>query len=136
MAENLIIGGQRPTLPDGVFFWPDSLPLAQLNSLSSTVRDGRIISKMDQGPPKIRRGYVNQPIDFSGRFKMTAEQRQEYERFYRDDLLNGLLLVAMPVKDSRGLAYSFSKIISWSEWAQISPSRWSITLSFVEVGRP
>ncbi|MBX2809509.1 MAG: hypothetical protein KTR20_12865 [Cellvibrionaceae bacterium] len=134
---DFIIGGTRPALPDGVVYWPDTLPKPQFNGYSFTERDGRIITDVAQGAPRVRRGYRHMPTDYQCVFKLTREQLAIYRRFYRIDLDYGVLAVAMPILDERGIAYVYLRILRWSSIEPLdSQKRFSLQLTFVEVGRP
>lgn len=72
--------------------WPAvQLGNIQYGGIQATREDGRIRTKMDVGPAKVRRrtSAVAQPTSIPVEF--TGEQMSDFWAFYRDSLLEGTL---------------------------------------------
>lgn len=72
--------------------WPDTLPKTLLlEGLSATRKSSVVRTQMDAGPFKTRRRYTSSVKNYKGKMLLTHEQRNELERFYREQLADGVL---------------------------------------------
>lgn len=70
--------------------WPAGLPQCfSLEGYSIQPRENVIREQMDVGPPKVRRRASVAVVDVTGEFKMTAQQRLQFDAFYRGVLFHG-----------------------------------------------
>ncbi len=137
MSEKILINRLPDVLPDGVQSWPESLPDPLYSGYQFSERDGRVITEMQQGPPRIRRGVVNQPRSFSLNFIFSRDQLNTFIGLYRDDMQSGTLPVSIVVSDERGFAYSYIKIMNQLSYRPVTRSGYfSVTINAIEVGRP
>ena len=82
--------------------WPDSLPRAQRQGHSYTQRDARVITNMQQGPPRMRRIFKNVPRTYRLQFRLSQTQLKTFEDFYENILDGGVKPTYIPVLDDSG----------------------------------
>jgi hypothetical protein len=83
--------------------WPNTLPNPQRDGHAYTRQDGRVISDMDQGAPRMRQRFANTPRKFDLDFVMTSTQLAAFEALWDGSMQGGVLPVAMPIRDATGV---------------------------------
>ncbi|MEG9884424.1 MAG: hypothetical protein V6Z86_07385 [Hyphomicrobiales bacterium] len=84
--------------------WPKTLPQkVNREDYASSVPDGRLISKMEGGPAKLRRRFSYRPRLASCSCAMDRGQLQTLRRFIDDDLEGGVLPFRFPAIDEDGI---------------------------------
>lgn len=119
-------------LPAGVVLWPKELPCSTPSGYGFEKVDGRRITEMDQGPPRVRLVYKNTPQLADMAFLMTEEQYQLYERFYREDAKNGSMVVRIPALNGEGISYWDVRFLKKSKTA-IDGLNYRFSISVVSV---
>lgn len=69
--------------------WPASLPAPLVGSSYSPV-DPQISTPMQDGRTFVRRNFTAVPVGFTASWLMTDAQAVEFERFYKEDLGDGV----------------------------------------------
>lgn len=66
--------------------WPSDLPL-RLNreGFSEGLRDGRLTTKMERGPSKMRRASSSDPRPIMASIRVTVAERDIFERFWEEN---------------------------------------------------
>lgn len=119
-------------LPDGVLLWPRELGSPLRSGYAWSKADGRRMTGMEQGPPRIDFEYIEAPTQFSCSFKFTAQQKKRYVDFFNNDLYVGRLPTRIPLIDENGLVYRDVFIASPLAFA-MRGSYWTTTLTLVSV---
>lgn len=83
--------------------WPASLPSSLRANYTIDERDGRLITDMDQGPPRFRKRFENTPTQYQLTFIFNGSQLGIFRAFYRTTLNGGLDSVDMPILDEDGV---------------------------------
>jgi len=69
--------------------WPDSLPNPILSDFSETFEPNNIETTMLSGRTFLRRRFSKNTLTTNMSFIFNDEQKQTFENFFRDTLLNG-----------------------------------------------
>lgn len=77
--------------------WPAGLPNPSSSNYSITPGDGRVITKMEQGPRRIRKRFVNVPNAFRVSLQLTKAEFETFKTFWTTTLDDGLKTVNMPL---------------------------------------
>lgn len=71
-------------------FWPEDLPQSPLiDGFQETLPDNLLRTKMEQGPPKLRRRGTDAPAKITATFLLDAAQCALLAAFYTDTLAGG-----------------------------------------------
>lgn len=77
--------------------WPFTLPQEYQQSGFSVTPQGVLLrTKMDSGPPKVRRNYTGGISDLSGNMVMTNDQLNTFIDFFENDLGYGVNIFNLP----------------------------------------
>lgn len=71
--------------------WPDDLPRIMRSGYGRTLPDGRMATKSDSGPPRVRRRYSAAPAPMQATIDVSVDQRQRFWRFWLEDTASGSL---------------------------------------------
>lgn len=72
-----------------VLAWPAQLPRMTLAGYGEAFADGRLKSKTDMGPGKIRRRFSAAPVRVTGQVVLSGDQPATLERFYNETTARG-----------------------------------------------
>lgn len=71
--------------------WPENLPQSPLlDGLQETLPDNVLRTKMEQGPPKLRRRGTDAPAKITAQFLLDTTQCGVLENFYAETLAGGV----------------------------------------------
>ncbi len=85
--------------------WPGELPQRVLvDGYSEKQRDGRLFSRTQSGPGKVRRRYSSAVLQVSASLVVTYAQKSRFERFWEEETAGGSLPFIMPDQTHDGLA--------------------------------
>ncbi len=76
--------------------YPDDLPRPRRDGYSQTLPDGRLATKRDAGPPRVRRRFSAAPGVLQMVIDLTLDQRARFWRFWEEDAGGGSLPFWMP----------------------------------------
>ncbi|CAN2532527.1 hypothetical+protein [Methylocapsa aurea] len=80
-----------------LIYWPPELPQHVLqDGYSQGMRDGRMFSKMDRGPPKSRRRSSASAIKVQAKILVSVSTLARFDRFWNDETQEGSLPFVMP----------------------------------------
>lgn len=112
--------------------WPATLPVAALRAgYSFEDADGRVVTDMDQGAPRVRRLYTNTPRSFNVVFSMTPAQLAIWQVFYRDALYGGAAAVDLPVFEAAGAVVRTVLILRCNPLTFDDANTWNVGLQVV-----
>mgnify|MGYP006403042955 CR=1 FL=1 len=77
--------------------WPSTLPKASVSGYQRKRGDGRVITKPEQGPRRIRKRFENVPDEYSLSFVMNLQQLAIWNDLWDDDLNGGVNYLTVPV---------------------------------------
>jgi len=84
--------------------WPASLPQRVLrDGYSEKLRDGRLFSRTQSGPGKVRRRYSSAVLPVSASIIVDYAQKSRLEQFWIEDTVYGSLPFTMPDQTHDGL---------------------------------
>lgn len=84
--------------------WPADLPQRVLrDGYSEKLRDGRLFSRTQSGPGKVRRRYSSAVLPVSASIIVTYAQKSRLERFWYEETGKGSLPFIMPDQTHDGL---------------------------------
>jgi len=84
--------------------WPSELPQRVLrDGYSEKLRDGRLFSRTQSGPGKVRRRYSSAVLPVSASTIVTYAQKSRLERFWIEETAYGSLPFIMPDQTHDGL---------------------------------
>jgi hypothetical protein len=92
--------------------WPAGLPNPSSNGYSMTPGDGRQITRMTQGPRRIRKRFVNVPDDISLTLELTGAEAAIFDAFWDGDLDQGMNSVLMPILNGGVIVNTAVNILS------------------------
>jgi len=107
--------------------WPVNLPASfEAEGYAVRPRENVIREQMDVGPPKTRRRASVAVVDVTGEFKMTSQQKVQFDAFYRGVLFHGTRPFAMRDPDGVLREY-FVQSVAYVQGADIWPY-WRVQL--------
>lgn len=113
--------------------WPGNLPqYPLLNSYSTSRNDGRVITKVQQGAPRVRLLYANTPREFTASYTMTLAQWATFDAFYYATLAGGTLTVDLPLLTPSGLGTVEVLILKVGAQKMLSSEMVGFTLTVIE----
>ncbi len=71
--------------------WPVSLPQNQFIGMTEQRQEARLFSKVDAGPPKVRRRFTAVSRYVTVMLILTGDEKITFDAFYETDLLEGIL---------------------------------------------
>lgn len=84
--------------------WPSTLPQRVLrDGYSEKLRDGRMFSRTQSGPGKVRRRYSSAVLPVSASLIIDEAQKARFERFWIEETAGGVLPFSMPDQTHDGL---------------------------------
>lgn len=84
--------------------WPTELPQRVLrDGYSEKLRDGRMFSRTQSGPGKVRRRYSSAVLPVAAAIIVTYAQKARLERFWTEETAYGSLPFIMPDQTHDGL---------------------------------
>lgn len=84
--------------------WPAELPQRVLiDGYSEKVRDGRLFSRTQSGPGKVRRRYSSAVLPVSASIIVDYANKSRLERFWSEETIQGSLPFIMPDQTHDGL---------------------------------
>ena len=84
--------------------WPTELPQRVLrDGYSEKLRDGRMFSRAQSGPGKVRRRYSSAVLPVSASLIIDEAQKARFERFWTEETSGGVLPFTMPDQTHDGL---------------------------------
>jgi hypothetical protein len=84
--------------------WPAELPQRVLrDGYSEKLRDGRLFSRTQSGPGKVRRRYSSAVLPVSASLIIDEAQKARFERFWIEETAYGSLPFIMPDQTHDGL---------------------------------
>lgn len=107
--------------------WPATLPKPIREGYAMRRLDGRTMTSMETGLPRVRELYPNMPYTYSQNFIFSKQQYQSFKNFYITTLRGGSLTCIMPIWD--GVDFSNTEVLIM-EIAEITP----ISHSHLRVG--
>lgn len=84
--------------------WPSTLPRPTRASYAATAPDGRLSTKMEAGPPRVRRRYSSAAATRQMAIVATGDQRARFWRFWGEDTVGGSLPFFVPDWTRDGVA--------------------------------
>lgn len=111
--------------------WPAILPIPSSKGYKILEGDGRQISKMNQGPVRIRTVYKNQPNNFNVEMMMTSVQKSAWDAFWDVDLAGGVLPTDIPLMLSDTVTATEVLILS-RESSLLGGTTFNVALSLQE----
>jgi|GEM_PF-2190178 len=82
--------------------WPLALPTAVRDGHGYEDQDGRSVTDMTSGPPRLRRLFRNTSRRYRMKFHFTRLQLRTFENYYNDTLGGGVKPTYVPVLDELG----------------------------------
>lgn len=76
--------------------WPSDLPRPDRQGFQVSVPDGRLATRPEAGPPRVRRRFSAAATPMQMTIRVDADQRARFERFWGEDLSRGSLPFLMP----------------------------------------
>ncbi len=111
--------------------WPASLPQRPLvDGMVETPPDNKIVTRMAQGPSKVRRRGTGDVRKYRVAFNMTDAQVATFETFYSTTVKHGSLSFDIP--HPRTGATISVRIMGSPEYVTVS-SNWRVTLELEEL---
>lgn len=108
--------------------WPTTLPLPLADGYGEKIGDGRLVTKMEQGPRRIRNRFVNTPNEMSLTFLMTAAQVVEFENFWSTSLSHGVLPISIELFSDGVLESKDVQILSVGRRTPLSPDLFRMSM--------
>lgn len=113
--------------------WPGSLPNSLKAGYTIDQADGRIMTDMEQGPPRFRLQYENTPITYSVSFLLTAAQLATLRAFFMTTLAGGVLSVDLPVQDETGVHTAEVKFLTSPLSPRLAGDKYRVSATVITV---
>ena len=85
--------------------WPLDLPqFVERQGFSEGFADGRLMTKMDAGPPKRRRRFSSAVRPIQASVRVSVDGKMRFRRFWDEETASGTLPFLMPDPTADGLA--------------------------------
>ncbi|SFV05988.1 hypothetical protein SAMN02799631_04332 [Methylobacterium sp. 174MFSha1.1] len=84
--------------------WPAELPQRVLAAgYNESLGDGRLRTRMETGPMKVRRRYSSAPRPVAASFRVSPDGKARIERFWKEEIAGGSLPFWLPDQTHDGL---------------------------------
>lgn len=111
--------------------WPGTLPQKMLvDGYGDGMGDGRLVSRMDAGPPQVRRRSSAMPRPLTGRMNMTAAQIATLKTFVTTTLIGGTLSFNFP-DPVGGATIEVMFAGGLPQWANLGGDNYSVSLDLM-----
>ena len=92
--------------------WPASLPNPSSSGYSISPGEGREITRMTQGPRRIRKRFTNVPDEIRLNLELNGAQKDTWDTFWETTLDQGMNTVNMPILSGSVVANTVVNILS------------------------